>query len=310
MRSSFLDRDYDSCLVAHIDNLPYQEGIPLTSNHEESYTEIATSSSGSYYPDREILVITQNNNPGTSQNRTPKRLAQVDNISEDESTIDNETPEQRNQRRARNATRAERRQSMATNIPITNLERAFNAIQAQEHNTSLAAIASINLLTTLMPQDKDNAATAQLEQRGNGLIAQLAEQAYKLLDKESPIPSVPRITSHQDGSRGAADKNVAPRNDDAVNQPRQHSQGPSKHKAPTQQKDVGEVSCTNSVKSIRPTRKIREMSNFSDLREILNSRREREVDSYNHFPAFTNRVMKIKLSEKFKPTGITKYDGK
>src|SRR5688572_33462131 len=91
---------------------------------------------------------------------------------------------------------------MATNIPITNLERAFNAVQAQEHNTPLTAIASINLLTTLMPQDKDNTATAQLVQRGNGLIAQLAEQAYKLLEKESPIPSVPRITSHQDGSRG------------------------------------------------------------------------------------------------------------
>src|SRR5688572_32583610 len=100
---------------------------------------------------------------------------------------------------------------MATNIPITNLERAFNTVQAQEHNTPLAAIASINLLTTLMPQDRDNIATAQLVQRGSGLIAQLAEQAYKLLDKESPIPSVPRITSHQEGSRRAADKNAAPR---------------------------------------------------------------------------------------------------
>jgi len=75
------------------------------------YTEIATSSSGSYYQDREILIITQNNNPGTSQNRTPRRLAQLDNISEDESTADaphDETSEQRNQRRARYATRAER----------------------------------------------------------------------------------------------------------------------------------------------------------------------------------------------------------
>ena len=156
MRPSLLDRDYDSHLVAHIDNLPYQEGVPLTSNREESHTEIATSSSRSYYPNREILVITQNNNPGTRQNRTPRRLAQIDNISVDESTADNETPEQRNQRRARNTTRAERRQSMATNIPITNLERAFNAVQAQEHNTPLAAIASINILTTLMPQDKDH----------------------------------------------------------------------------------------------------------------------------------------------------------
>src|SRR5688572_9149588 len=102
-----------------------------------------------------------------------------------------------------------------------------------------------------MPQDKDNAATAQLVQRGNGLIAQLTEQAYKLLDKESPIPSVPHITTHQEVSRGAADNNNAPRNDnEVVNQPRQHSQGPSKHKAPACHKDVGEVSCTNSVKSI------------------------------------------------------------
>lgn len=161
-----------------------------------------------------------------------------------------------------------------------------------------------------MPQDKDNAATAQLVQRGNGLIAQLTEQAYKLLDKESPIPSVPRITSHQEGSRGAADKNAAPQNNDVVNQPRQHRQGPCKHKAHTRQKDTGEVSYTNLVKSIRPTRKTRKMSNFSDLREIFNSRRKREVDSYNHFPSFTNQVTKTKLPEKFKPTGITKYDGK
>ena len=163
---------------------------------------------------------------------------------------------------------------MATNIPITNPERAFDAVQAQEHNTPLAAIASINLSTMLMPQDRENEATAQLVQRGNGLIVQLAEQAYKLLDKESPIPSVPRITSHQEGSRGAADKNATPRNNDVVNQPRQHSQGPSKHKAHSRQKDAGEVSCTNSVKSIRPTRKTRELSNFSDLRELLNSRCE------------------------------------
>ncbi|MCQ8063986.1 hypothetical protein NP303_24790, partial [Salmonella enterica] len=162
LRPSFLDRDYDSRLVAHIDNLPYQEGIPLTSNCEESSTEIATSSSGSYYPDREVFVITQNNNPGTSQNRTPRRLAQLDNISEDESTADapqNETSDQRNQRRMRNATRAERRQTLATNIPITNLERAFDAVQAQEHNTPLAAIPSINLLTTLMPQEMTTQST-------------------------------------------------------------------------------------------------------------------------------------------------------
>src|SRR5688572_11602038 len=102
LRPSLFARDYESCLVAHIDNLPYQEGVLLTSIREESSTEIATSSSGSYYPDREVFVITQNNNPGTSQNRTPRRLAQLDNVSEDKSTADapqNETSNQRNQRR-------------------------------------------------------------------------------------------------------------------------------------------------------------------------------------------------------------------
>ena len=116
---------------------------------------------------------------------------------------------------------------LATNIPITNLERAFNTVQAQEHNTPLAAIASINLISTLIPRDRDNEVIAQLAQRGSGLIAQLVEQAYKLLDKESPIPSVPRITAHQKGSRGAAVNNdfheAQRNNNEVVNQPRQHS---------------------------------------------------------------------------------------
>ena len=38
MRPCFLTHDYESRLVAHIDNLPYQEGVPLTSNCEESTT--------------------------------------------------------------------------------------------------------------------------------------------------------------------------------------------------------------------------------------------------------------------------------
>ena len=90
----------------------------------------------------------------------------------------------------RNAGRAYRPRLLDTNIPIVNLERAFDAVQAQEHNTPLAAIASINLISTLIPHNKDNELTTQLAEMGNELIAQLAEQAYRLLNKEAPIPSV------------------------------------------------------------------------------------------------------------------------
>ena len=107
-----------------------------------------------------------------------------------------ETPEQKNLRRLRNARRADQRRLLDTNIPILNLERAFDVVEAQKHTTPLAAIASINLISTLIPHNKDNELTAQLAERGNVLIAQLAEQAYRLLHKEAPSPS-----ARQDGSR-------------------------------------------------------------------------------------------------------------
>lgn len=76
---------------------------------------------------------------------------------------------------------------------MVNLDRAFKVVQAREHNTSLAAVASINLLTTLMPQD-----------RVSELIAQLAEHTYRLLNREAPIPSMPRNQSELEGSRDLA----------------------------------------------------------------------------------------------------------
>jgi hypothetical protein len=71
--------DNNSCCVAYLDTLPFQEGTPLAPNEEHTPTEVATTDSSLCTPDREVFMAA--GDVGTSESRPDQYL---DDILEDE----------------------------------------------------------------------------------------------------------------------------------------------------------------------------------------------------------------------------------
>ena len=119
-----LATDDDSCLIACIEQLPYQEGTPLPTISEEGDTKIITSSSGSSSPSRQLYAVLTEQEAGQPSRdpHTPEHFP--NDVSADELTADMVPPEteaQKAARRLRNTKRAERRQHLKVNLPIRNL---------------------------------------------------------------------------------------------------------------------------------------------------------------------------------------------
>ena len=289
----------DSRLIACLDPLPFQHGAPLAPIPEEATaTEVISSSSSSYSPEREVFVAINEHTPD-SPDRHHRRVPRELEVSDDELTADAPQPEneaQRERRRARNARRAERRRRLAeyvnTGFPVMNLDEAFDAVATRQHNTPFAAAASMDIILRAMPKDKYTA-----------LLTNLAERTCVLLDKENPINSV-RGTHSQRGSSNQGQPSQQPH----------QSRGPRPPPPPAGANAGGAAGAggnshrTNShVSDLRS-----KLTANRDAREIINSRRRNREhgDDIDGFPAFTSRVRKTSLPEKFKPPGITKYDGK
>jgi hypothetical protein len=72
--------DGNSCYVAYLDSLPFQEGTSLSPAEEHTQTELATTDSSLDSPDRQVFMTT-NETPGPSGTRPDRYL---EDISEDE----------------------------------------------------------------------------------------------------------------------------------------------------------------------------------------------------------------------------------
>jgi len=111
-------------LVTCLDNLPYQEGTPLS--EEGSDTELVTHSSSGYCsPGREVFVVATEARSSRQNQRFPEDIS-VDELSADAPA--DETEEAQTTRRGRNAERVTRRQELADALPIRNLEEALDAV--------------------------------------------------------------------------------------------------------------------------------------------------------------------------------------
>jgi hypothetical protein len=100
--------DDNSCRVAYLETLPFQQGIPLAPNEDEhTPTEVASTDFILRTPDHEDF--TTDGDAGTSENRPDRYL---DNISDDEESANappTETTKDKNARRDRNRKRVDRR---------------------------------------------------------------------------------------------------------------------------------------------------------------------------------------------------------
>jgi hypothetical protein len=109
--------DGNSCCVAYLDSLPFQEGTPLAPAEEHTPTEVATSDSSLGSPDHQVFMTT-NETPGPSGTQPDRYL---EDISADELSANapaDETDANKNARRQRNRRRNERRQRLHESLPI------------------------------------------------------------------------------------------------------------------------------------------------------------------------------------------------
>jgi hypothetical protein len=100
--------DGNSCCVAYLDSLPFQEGTPLAPAKEHTPVEVATTDSGLGTLGRQVFMAA-GETPGPSGTRPDRYL---DDISADELYANapaDETNDDKNARRERNTKRNERR---------------------------------------------------------------------------------------------------------------------------------------------------------------------------------------------------------
>lgn len=187
----------ESRLVGYLESLPYQEGVPLAMIPEEATTELTESSSGSHSSGQEVCVLEDGagGSRGAGERRNPHNERFPEDVSNDEVTtevVGEEKPAARTDRRARNARRAERRRRLREALPVLNLDAAFEVVRSREHNSPLACIASVDVLTRALPPNKYIA-----------YVEELAERCYEQLDRQQNISSVPS-RSHRGSSRQPA----------------------------------------------------------------------------------------------------------
>jgi hypothetical protein len=117
--------DGNSCCVAYLDSLPFQEGTPLAPAEEHTPIEVATSDSSLGSPDRQVFMTT-NETPGPSGTHPDRYL---EDISVDELSANapaDETDANKNARRERNRRWNERRRRLRESLPIRNLAEALD----------------------------------------------------------------------------------------------------------------------------------------------------------------------------------------
>jgi hypothetical protein len=126
--------DGNSCRVAYLDSLPFQEGTSLAPTKEHTSTEVATADSSPGTPDRQVFMA-DGETPGPLGTRPDRYL---DDISEDELSANapaDETTNDKNARREHNRKRNERRRHLCETLPIRNLTEALDQVANRVHTT-------------------------------------------------------------------------------------------------------------------------------------------------------------------------------
>jgi hypothetical protein len=137
--------DDNSCCVAYLETLPFQEGTPLAPiKDKHTPTEVATTNSSLCTLDREVFMAV--GDAGTSEERPDRYL---DDISEDKLIANappNETTEDKNAWRDCNKKRNDRRQRLREALHIENLNEALDQVANRVHTTPEQCLMSITMI--------------------------------------------------------------------------------------------------------------------------------------------------------------------
>jgi hypothetical protein len=321
----------DSCYVAYLDSLPFQEGTPLTRTEEYSPIEVASSDSSLGNPGRQVFKVA-GDTPGPSGTAQDRYL---ENISADELSAEapaDETDANRDARRECNRKRNERRRCLRDNLPIHNLVEALEAVESRVHTTPEQCLRSITAI----------ARQAQGIRAGE-VIAKLAEDAYFMrVNNRVAQPPPARNRDNEATSRSAdlgrnrtraeltANPNRTRANADGPSQGGNNTAaaGGNREIIPHRDPDGGGSDGGNSNHGANRRagggggRGGRDHANshasrasqggYDARQKIEELRRKKASTSGDNdgFPAFSARLRNLLLPEKFKPLGITKYDAK
>jgi hypothetical protein len=193
----------DTRLVPYIQDLPYQEGKPLSPIAEGEEANMVlidySTTSGECSPYRHIYMASIRDEDEPRREYDDELL---EDISADENTANaprDEDEESRRIRQAKNAKRAKRKRNAEArlqNAPRRNLHDAFAAAADRQYATPIANIAKAAILLQRLPQ---NPKTVR--------VLQLAQHALIQLDQRDPMPSV-----HCSRSRSERHESSAPQN--------------------------------------------------------------------------------------------------
>jgi hypothetical protein len=124
----------DSCYIAYLDSLPFQEGTPLARAEEYTPTEVASSDSSLGNPDRQVFMAVSDT-PGPLGTTTDKYL---EDISADELSTEapaDETNASKDAQRERNRRRNEQHWRLRDSLPVCNLAEALEQVESRVHTT-------------------------------------------------------------------------------------------------------------------------------------------------------------------------------
>jgi hypothetical protein len=132
----------DSCYVAYLDSLPFQEGTPLARAEEYTPNEVVSSDSSLGNPDCQVFMAA-GNMPGPLGTADHRYLEETSADKLSAKAPADETDANRDARREHNRMRNEQRRRLRDNLPIRNLVEALEQVVSRVHTTPEQCLMSI-----------------------------------------------------------------------------------------------------------------------------------------------------------------------
>jgi hypothetical protein len=291
--------DRNSCCIAYLDSLPFQEGTPLAPAEEHTPTEVATSDSSLASLDRQVFMAA-GETPGPSGTRPNQYL---EDISTDELSADapaEEIDDNKKARRERNRKRNERRRRLRETLRMRTGQVIAKLAEDAYFMRVDNRVAQVPPTRTRQP---DNEATSR------------SPADNRRIRTRGELPTNPNRTRASaggpfqgDNSAGGAggNRDVVPHHDPGGGG---SGGGRSSHGAGRRAGGRGDRGGRGHANS--------HASGVShggyDARQTIEELRRKKSSTAgdnDRFPAFSAWIRNLLLPEKFKPLGITKYDAK
>jgi hypothetical protein len=317
----------NSCCVAYLDSLPFQEGTPLAPAGEHTPIEVATSDSSLGSPDRHVFMTT-NETPGPS-GMVPDQY--LEDISADKLFANapaDETNANRDARRERNRKRNERCRRLRESLPICNLAEALDQVESPVHTTPEQCLMYITTIarqaqgrtgqviaklaedTYFMRVDNRVAQAALVTNRDNEATSRSADIGRNRTRAELPAnPNRTRATAggpSQGGNSVGGDREIVPHRDPGSG----GSDGGSSNHGATRRVGGGGDRGSRGHADSHVSGASRGGFDARQKIEELRRKKASTAGDNDGFPAFSVRLRNLLLPEKFKPLGITKHDAK